>query len=256
MFSVYERAAASTLPERAGIVAAVISFVVPAYNEERLLGRTLASIHASARELARPYELIVVDDASTDQTAAIAEAAGARVVRGAWRQIACVRNAGARGSVGDVLIFVDADTVVSTAAVRATISAVESGAAGGGAAVMPDGQVAWWVRPVFRLSNFWARRFRLAYGCYVFCTRHAFDATGGFDERLFATEEIAFSRALSRVGRVAILRETVVTSGRKLRTHRFREYAGLLFLLLRHGSRVLHRRDRLALWYGERRDDI
>src|SRR5580765_7974057 len=126
MFSVYERAAASTLHERAGIVAAVISFVVPAYNEERLLGRTLASIHASARELARPYELIVVDDASTDQTAAIAEAAGARVVRGAWRQIACVRNAGARGSVGDVLIFVDADTVVSTAAVRATISAVES----------------------------------------------------------------------------------------------------------------------------------
>jgi len=78
----------------------VISFVVPAYNEERLLGRTLAALHAAGRELARTYELVVVDDASTDQTAAIADAAGARVVRGAWRQIARVRNAGARASTG------------------------------------------------------------------------------------------------------------------------------------------------------------
>ena len=233
----------------------MIAFVVPAYNEERLLGRTLAAIHEAGRELARTYEVVVVDDASTDQTVAIADAAGARVVRGAWRQIARVRNAGARASTGDVLIFVDADTVVSTAAVRATISAVDSGAVGGGAAVMPDGQLAWWVRPAFRFSNFWARRFHLAYGCYVFCTRRAFDATGGFDESLFATEEIAFSRALSRIGRVTIVRESVLTSGRKLRTHKFREYAGLLFLLLRHGTRVLRRRDRLALWYGERRDE-
>ena len=233
----------------------MISFVVPAYNEERLLGRTLAAIHGAGRELARTYEVVVVDDASTDQTVAIAGAAGARVVRGAWRQIARVRNAGARASTGDVLIFVDADTVVSTAAVRATMSAVDSGAVGGGAAVMPDGQLAWWVRPAFRFSNFWARRFHLAYGCYVFCTRRAFNTTGGFDESLFATEEIAFSRALSRVGRVTIVRESVLTSGRKLRTHKFREYAGLLFLLLRHGTRVLRGRDRLALWYGERRDE-
>jgi glycosyltransferase involved in cell wall biosynthesis len=234
----------------------VISFVVPAYNEERLLERTLAAIHAAARELARPYELIVVDDASTDQTVSIAGAAGARLVRGEWRQIARVRNAGARASTGDILIFVDADTVVSAAVVRATVSAVESGAVGGGAAVLPDGQLAWWVRPVFRLSNFWARRFRLAYGCYVFCTRRAFDATGGFDETLFATEEIAFSRVLRRVGRVTIVRESVLTSGRKLRTHRFREYAGLLFLMLRYGTGVLRRRDQLSLWYGERRDDL
>jgi glycosyltransferase involved in cell wall biosynthesis len=233
----------------------VISFVVPAYNEERLLGRTLAAIHTAARELARPYELIVVDDSSTDQTVPIAEAAGARVVRVAWRQIARVRNAGARASTGDILIFVDADTLVSPPAVRATISAVDAGAVGGGAAVLPDGQLAWWVRPVFRLSNFWARQFRLAYGCYLFCTRRAFDATGGFDETLFATEEIAFSRALSRVGRVTIVRESVLTSGRKLRTHRFREYAGLLFLMLRYGTSVLRRRDQLSLWYGERRDE-
>src|ERR1700733_7156958 len=46
----------------------LISFVVPAYNEERLLGRTLEALHAAARAVAEPYELIVVDDGSTDGT--------------------------------------------------------------------------------------------------------------------------------------------------------------------------------------------
>src|SRR5215468_3413804 len=60
-----------------GNLASVISFVVPAYNEERLLGRTLAAIHTAARELGRPYELIVADDASTDRTAGVACDSGA-----------------------------------------------------------------------------------------------------------------------------------------------------------------------------------
>ncbi len=233
----------------------MISFIVPAYNEERLLDRTLTAIQAAARDLSTPYELIVVDDASTDRTAAVAEAAGARVVRGEWRQISRVRNAGARASTGDILIFVDADTVAPASVVRATISAIESGAVGGGACVMPEGRLPWWVPFAFRTFNFAMRRCGWAYGCYLFCTRPAFLATGGFDEGLFATEEIAFSRALGRIGRVTILRDIVVTSGRKLRTHSFREYAGLLFLLLRYGTGALRMRDRLSLWYGERRDE-
>jgi len=233
----------------------VISFIVPAYNEERLLGRTLAAIQSAVRDLSIPSELIVVDDASTDRTAAVAGAAGARVVRGEWRQISRVRNAGARASMGGILIFVDADTVVSTPVVQATISAVASGAVGGGAAVMPDGRLPWWAPALFRAFNFAARRRRWAYGCYVFCTRAAFDTIGGFDEELFASEEIAFSRALARIGGVTILRETVVTSGRKLRTHSWREHAGLLWLMLRYGTGVLRMRDRLSLWYGERRDE-
>ena len=81
----------------------MISFIVPAYNEERLLGRTLAAIHTAARELGRPYELIVADDASTDGTAAVACESGARVVGVRFRQIARVRNAGAAAAVGYVL---------------------------------------------------------------------------------------------------------------------------------------------------------
>src|SRR5438034_8367944 len=65
---------------RHSISAQMISFIVPAYNEELELSSTLAAIRASASGAAQPHEIIVVDDASTDATAKLATAAGARVI--------------------------------------------------------------------------------------------------------------------------------------------------------------------------------
>jgi GT2 family glycosyltransferase len=96
---------------------------------------------------------------------------------------------------------------------------------------------------------------RLAAGCFIFCSRAAFEAAGGFDETLFATEEIALSRALKRQGRFVILRVPVVTSGRKLRSHSAREILGLFGAALRGGRASLRTRRHLGLWYGGRRDD-
>ena len=234
----------------------MISFVVPAHNEERLLGRTLAAIHTATRELATPYELIVVDDASTDGTASVARASGARVVDVRIRQIARVRNAGAAATTGDTLIFIDADTIVPPSTLRATLAALDRGAIGGGASVYIDGRLPLWVRllmPPFRMSF---RIGGLAAGCYVFCRRTAFLAIGGFDERLYAAEEIALSLALRRRGRFVVLRDPVITSGRKVRTHSAWEVVQLLLGLLRHGPGLLKTRDGLTLWYGERRDDL
>src|SRR5262245_21899374 len=70
----------------------VLSFVIPAHNEERYIGATLASVFASAREVGEPFEVIVVDDASTDRTAEIAGEHGAKVVPVAHRQISATRN--------------------------------------------------------------------------------------------------------------------------------------------------------------------
>ncbi len=233
----------------------LISFVVPAYNEARLLGPTLDAIHSAARAAGRPYEIVVADDASTDATPDIARARGARVVRCRHRQISRVRNAGARAASGDVLVFVDADTTVSAALVRASLAALERGAIGGGAMPVLEGRVAWWGRLIERVVIDTMRACRWAAGCYVFCRREAFERIGGFDERLFATEEIALSRAMKRLGRFVILRERVVTSGRKVRTHSPREFLHLIAGLLRYGPGLFTRRDRLGLWYGERRHE-
>jgi cellulose synthase/poly-beta-1,6-N-acetylglucosamine synthase-like glycosyltransferase len=233
----------------------MISFIVPAHNEEQLIGRTLDAIQAAAEALAEPFELIVVDDDSADGTAAVAAARGALVVPVQARQIARVRNLGAAAAHGERLIFVDADTVVPVATLRAALKALAAGAVGGGATVTFDGRVPIWgalmlplVRGLLRLANVPA-------GCFVFCTRTAFDRTGGFNERLFAAEEIAFGRSLRRHGRLVVLREPVITSGRKLRTHTIGEGLRLFAAVLRRGPSSIRSRERLALWYGDRRDD-
>src|SRR3954453_23958031 len=95
----------------------VISFIVPAHNEERLIGRTLDELGKAALAVGQPFEVVVVDDASSDRTAAIARAHDARVVSVSYRQIAAARNAGAREASGDLFVFLDADTVVTEAAI-------------------------------------------------------------------------------------------------------------------------------------------
>ena len=233
----------------------MISFIIPAYNEELLLGPTLRALQAAAQAVGEPYEVIVVDDDSTDRTAAVAEENGARVVKVAHRQIAATRNSGARDARGDVLIFVDADTVVNAAVVRAAVQALHDGAVGGGCDLRFDGRLPFWAklfvllfRPIYRLA-------RIASGSFLFCTRQAFEAVGGFDESLFAAEELAMSRALRRQGRFVVLRETVTTSGRKLRTHSPWEILRVLSRLAVSGRKGVRQRQGLEIWYGARRED-
>jgi glycosyltransferase involved in cell wall biosynthesis len=233
----------------------MISFIVPAYNEERSLAATLDALHAAGRAVGEPYELIVVDDASTDRTATIASRHGALLVRVAHRQIAATRNSGARKANGDVFIFVDADTTVNEAVVRAAVEALRGGAVGGGAAVQFDGAVPLYARLLLPLLVRVFRAARLATGCFLFCTRDAFAAVGGFDEAFYGAEELVMSRALKRYGNFIVLRQAVVTSGRKLRTHSVREVLIVLGRLVLHGPGAVKQRQGMELWYAERRED-
>src|SRR4051794_23759638 len=126
----------------------MISFVIPAHNEEFYIGASVGAVVAAATDVGEPFEVIVVDDASTDRTAAIAEKHGARVVHVAHRQIAATRNAGARAARGEVFFFVDADTLANPDAVRAASDALRRGAVGGGCLCRFDGVVPLWARVV------------------------------------------------------------------------------------------------------------
>lgn len=233
----------------------MISFIVPAYNEEVLIGRTLDALDRAAQSIGEPFEIVVADDASSDRTAAIAEARGARLVRVNLRQIGATRNAGAHEAIGDKLIFVDADTVVSNEVVRTAIEAMNQGAAGGGSAVLFDGRLPHYAELVHPALVRFFRAAGLACGCFLFCTRRAFEAAGGFDEKLFASEEIAMSRALKRQGPFVVLRESVTTSGRKLRMYSGKQVLRIFAGLLLAGPKALRRRDGLEVWYGGARED-
>ena len=233
----------------------MLSFIVPAHNEELLLRSTLDAIHQAALAIGERYELIVVDDASTDQTAAVAQSCGALVVQVAHRQIAATRNSGAKAATGDLLVFVDADTRVNPKVITDAIAAISNGAVGGGAAIKFDEPIPLYARlllPVLLLSF---RISRLAAGCFVFCTRSAYVAAGGFNEAYYGGEEIIISRALGRQGRFVVLRSAVLTSGRKLRTHSGFELLSTMLRLALRGTKAVQRREGLELWYGQRRDD-
>jgi glycosyltransferase involved in cell wall biosynthesis len=230
----------------------VISFLIPAHNEEALLGRTVSAVHAAARTLDTPYEVVVCDDASTDRTADVARAHGARVVPGGRRQIAAARNAAARASAGDLLVFVDADTVVTRRVVRSAVRVIRSGAVGGGSTIRFDGPVPPYARVIDLLLRVFAPAVGLAGGCFLFCTRAGYDAAGGFDEALYATEEVDFARRLKRLGRFVVVRESVYTSGRKVRARSALDLLRLAARLARAGPAALRKREGLEYWYGPR----
>ena len=108
-----------------------VSVVVPAFNEERLLAGSLAAIRAALRafdEAGWASELIVCDNNSSDGTAGIARAAGAKVVFEPINQIARARNAGAAQASGEWLLFVDADSYPSFELFKDVRDAMQGGA--------------------------------------------------------------------------------------------------------------------------------
>ncbi len=100
-----------------------VSVIVPAYNSSRELRECLSAL---SRSVPPPLEIIVVDDASTDDTSSVATEHGAIVLRLARNAgPAAARNAGGRAAQGDIVLFVDSDVVVAPEAIRRVVKAFE-----------------------------------------------------------------------------------------------------------------------------------
>lgn len=236
------------------------SFLVPAYNEVAFVGRAVESVHraAGACSLAS-YEVIVCDNGSTDATAEVAIASGARVVREPHRQIARSRNAAAAASSGAWLVWLDADAMLTEEVLGATLSAFRSGlVCGGGARVELEGApLDRAARCAVRGWNWIASNFRLAAGSYFYALREGWAQTGGFNEAVYAGEEIGFSRTLKRWGRrrglrFHVLDHAVPSSARKV--EQFTLWQTLRQIAVCAWPGNLGRRDRLHFWYERPRE--
>ena len=239
-----------------------VSVVVPAHNEEKLLGESLGRIRAATAAFEQAgwsAELIVCDNNSTDRTAALAAAAGARVVFEPINQISRARNTGAAVATGDWLVFIDADSYPSPELIADVVQAVQRGdvLAGGSTVVIDTDRAA--VRAVARAWNLLSRLTRWAAGSFIFCETATFRQVGGFSQSLYAGEEIDLSRRLKREARrqrrriVILHRHPLQTSGRKAELYSARE--ALLFNLnvLLTAGRALRDPKSAHIWYDGRR---
>lgn len=200
----------------------VYSLIIPAYNEETELPLTLRQVHlAMSDPRLPPGELIVVDNNSSDRTGSIAQSMGARTVFEPVNQIARARNAGARVARGEFLVFLDADTRIPQGILNQALESLQRDWAGGGARLVFDAELPPSMRRLHRFWDFISVRNHWAAGSFLFARRSLFETVGGFNEKVYAGEEVFLSRALRRIGRrqgllFAILRNPpVVTSARK-----------------------------------------
>ncbi|HZQ45471.1 MAG TPA: glycosyltransferase [Verrucomicrobiae bacterium] len=232
----------------------MISFIVPAHNEEAWIGRCLSAIRHTLETVGHQYEIIVVDDSSTDATSSDAQRCGAQVIRVNHRHISAARNAGAREARGDIFFFVDADTLIGPSIVRSAMDHLRSGAVGGGCIPRFDGRLPLWWRSAYPLFVLGVRVLRQPGGSCLFCTRAAFEAVGGFSEAHYAAEDAVFVTALKRQGLFVIPADGVVTSGRNLRNHSFWSVARLLLRLALRGPDGFRDRRGLDFWYKPSRE--
>ena len=241
---------------KTGDAAVDYSVVIPAYNEEACLPATMRALQDAMETVPYRGEIIVVDNNSSDSTAAVAEGFGASVVPEPFRQIARARNTGARVARGRFLVFLDGDTILPPPLLQEALNLLAGGSCcGGGALLQFDRPLPLLAASLVRFWNWFSQKSRLAAGSFLFCLATGYEATGGFDERTYAGEEIFLSRRLQAWGKKQRLHFTIVhdypvlTSSRKFYWYSSLQL-GLLLLLFTVFPFALRSRFLCSFWYS------
>ncbi len=244
--------------------APVISIIVPAFNEEKLLAASLGSLKAAAidafTQAGIAWELIVCDNNSTDRTAEIARAVGANVVFEPINQIGRARNTGASAASGEWLLFIDADSHPSRELLTDAMALTRRSDVllAGSTITLDNASLAF--RFACEIWNTMSRLRRLVAGSFILVRATAFREVGGFDLRYFAGEKIDLALRLQKhVGRrdrqrtLVLHRHPLVTSARKLRLYNKTEIARFVFKSVFRPIKTTSSREDCAMWYDGRR---
>ena len=193
-----------------------LSIVIPAYNEEKYLPATLSALKAARIE---DTELIVVDNKSNDATREIAESFGAQIVDDSVHNIGRVRNTGARNSSGEVVVFLDADTIVRPGVFeKIVVEMNDPGCFGGSVAVEYERPFRRrWMTFFMWLWTWLGKLTRMRQGAIQFYRRAVFNELGGFDETIYVGEDIELHWRLDKLARerggfTAFIEEPPVTT--------------------------------------------
>lgn len=198
-----------------------LSVVIPAYNEGKYLNATLVAVKISLASI--EAEVIVVDNESTDSTREIAQRLEAKIVDEREHNIGRVRNTGADFASGDVLVFLDADTIVRPGVFENIVKAMTDDLCVGGSVAVEYDAVneRVWVRFFMRLWPILGRLTKMRQGALQFCRRNIFLELNGYDETIYVGEDVEFHWRLDELAKsrgefTAFIEEPkVLTSSRR-----------------------------------------
>lgn len=190
----------------------MISIIIPTLNEERWLPSVLNSIVSQKSK----YEIILIDGGSDDNTLKIAQKHSCKILLSTKANRAHQMNLGAQAAIGDILLFLHADTLLSEDALE-TIENRNPKYIGGAFRRRFDSPSIL-LSVTCRLADWRGALFGWFLGdSTIFVNRKSFEKLGGY-RNLPQLEDLDFSRRMKRKGPVVLLNPIVISSARRFRT--------------------------------------
>lgn len=180
-----------------------ISLIIPAYNEEKCIGRTLESVLKAKKLYVKSslIEIIVVNNCCTDSTEKIAQSFGAKVIFEEERRIAAVRNKGASMAEGDIVCFLDADSLITPTMFNSIDEAMASDKYIGGGTNIKFDRSSLGLFCTLCVTVIAFRWLLGIAGGLIFTRKKTFEELGGFDKSLYCAEDSKFVLELKKYGR-------------------------------------------------------
>lgn len=212
----------------------IISVVIPALNEARYIEKTLKHLMLQTY---KDFEVIVVDNGSTDETSEIARKYGARIIKLKTPGLALARQTGFKAAKGDIIVSTDADTIADQnwlMKIKKEFDKDQNLVGYGGMPRLYSGPwtarlgIRYGMYPLYLLGRIFSGGWALI-GPNFAVRREAFLKVGGFNTKLVQGEDTDIAQKLQKVGKVVLDKDFyVMASGRRFKN-------GLISGLLSYG---------------------
>lgn len=232
----------------------MISFIIPAKNEQTHLPKAINSIKSSAKKLNLNFEIVVCDNNSSDKTAEVAKKLGAKVAFLQEPNIPKAKNSAVKLSKGEILVFIDADTILRQDLLKSGLEALKDTQK-----VAVSCLSSFKTYPTLASYGVWSYNlfsylFRLGVGHFMIVKKTAFAKVGGFSEDVYGYEDIEFFKKLKKAfgfKSIKMLPKSIKTSPRKFEQgHDVRTFLlGLIGASL--GFKISRNKENQTFWYGD-----